>query len=581
MPILISLLLCLLLCGCAPATAEITEVSPPVTLAADVLEYGGCRVSGYTLEGSPVLFPMEEGWLLVSEEGELTLLSEDLTILATAQWGGEEDMTPFRAWDTAAGIVCYDHSQRQLLFFTEELTESRRVALPQNITAPPVVSEDGESIYYAIPGALYRWDLTSGIRRRIQELDTEELTLVALHRDDSILQCDTKEKSLFFHTEDGHLCHSTVSPIRLTTRGEDHYAVFTSGLLKRMVFGSEAGTMGLYPEDLSAEGYFLPESRLAVTRSGQQLEVYDLDNGQKQDWMTLEPGHTLQSLHSGGEGMVVLLVSDGEKSLLLYWSPDPASGGESYLEAYVPDDQSENAEMALCRDYARELAERFGITIHIGKEAAACSPWDYQFQPELQTPVILRMLTALADSLSRFPETVLQDTAAQFDSLHLCLVRSIAGQKGNTSLDTATGLQFFHGKNAYLAIAASDYAGQSLYHELFHVMETRILSTSNALDDWDRHNPAGFSYALDYGSTADRSVYLSGQHRAFIDHYSMSYPKEDRARIFEYAVLPDQEGTFRSDIMQEKLKAICTGLREAYGLKQYEGELLWEQYLDS
>lgn len=581
MPILIPFLLCLLLCGCAPASAEITEASPPVTLAADILEYGGRRVSGYTLEGSPVLFSMEDGWLLVSAEGELTLLTDDLTIQATAQWGGEKEMDSFRVWDTAAGIACYDHGQRQLLFFTEELTESRRVTLPQNITSPPVVSEDGESIYYAIPGALYRWDLTSGIRRRIQELDTEDLTLVALHRDDSILQCDTKEKSLFFHTEDGRLCHSTVSPIRLTTRGEEYYAVFSSGLLKRMVFGSDSGVMGLYPEDLSAEGYFLPESRLAITRSGQQLEVYDLDNGQNRDGMTLEPGHTLQSLHSGGEGTVVLLIADGETSLLLFWQPDMASGGESYLEDYFPDDQSENVQMALCRDYARELEERFGIAIHIGKEAAACSPWDYQFQPELQTPVILRMLTVLADSLSQFPESVLRDTATQFDSLQLCLVRTIAGQKGDSSLDAATGLQFFDGKNAYLAIAASNYAGQSLYHELFHVMETRIFSTSNALDDWDQHNPAGFSYALDYGSNADRSVYLSGQHRAFVDHYSMSYPKEDRARIFEYAILPNQEGLFQSDSMQEKLKAICTGIREAYGLEKYEEELLWEQYLDN
>lgn len=32
--------------------------------------------------------------------------------------------------------------------------------------------------------------------------------------------------------------------------------------------------------------------------------------------------------------------------------------------------------------------------------------------------------------------------------------------------------------------------------------------------------------------------------------------------------------------MQKKLAALCTGIREAYQLEDFEGVLLWEQYLD-
>ena len=59
----------------------------------------------------------------------------------------------------------------------------------------------------------------------------------------------------------------------------------------------------------------------------------------------------------------------------------------------------------------------------------------------------------------------------------------------------------------------------------------------------------------------------------------MSYPKEDRARIFEYAMLPGKESLFQTEVMQKKLQTVCTGLREAYDLE--DSPCLWEQYLKS
>ena len=60
----------------------------------------------------------------------------------------------------------------------------------------------------------------------------------------------------------------------------------------------------------------------------------------------------------------------------------------------------------------------------------------------------------------------------------------------------------------------------------------------------------------------------------------MSFPKEDRARIMEYAMLPGNEELFRPQLMQAKLKALCDGIREAYGLEKAEETFLWEQYLE-
>jgi len=130
-----------------------------------------------------------------------------------------------------------------------------------------------------------------------------------------------------------------------------------------------------------------------------------------------------------------------------------------------------------------------------------------------------------------------------------------------------------------VVIATGKYAQQALYHEFYHVMETHILAESTALDTWENLNPAGFSYNDGYGTQQDADIYLRGQTRAFVDSYSMSYPKEDRARIFEYATLSGTGDIFRSEYMQRKLTAVCTAIRGAYRMKQVADVLPWEQYL--
>jgi len=44
-------------------------------------------------------------------------------------------------------------------------------------------------------------------------------------------------------------------------------------------------------------------------------------------------------------------------------------------------------------------------------------------------------------------------------------------------------------------------------------------------------------------------------------------------------MLPGNEALFQSDAMQRKLKALCDGIREAYGLRESPETFLWEQYL--
>ena len=139
------------------------------------------------------------------------------------------------------------------------------------------------------------------------------------------------------------------------------------------------------------------------------------------------------------------------------------------------------------------------------------------------------------------------------------------------------GLQYWdENSNTYLCLAANqEQFIQTACRELFHIIDSRVLTFCKAYDDWNKLNPKGFSY----GSSAASYQWLDGPERAFPDAASMTYPKEDRARIMAYSMMRGNESVFESDTMQKKLRQLCLGIREAFGLKKSTDTFLWEQYL--
>jgi hypothetical protein len=66
---------------------------------------------------------------------------------------------------------------------------------------------------------------------------------------------------------------------------------------------------------------------------------------------------------------------------------------------------------------------------------------------------------------------------------------------------------------------------------------------------------------------------------SILDEWDAADPVSDRAMIFQYAMTPDQGDYFADDYAQLKLKQLCKAIRYAFDLREYEGVLLWEQYL--
>ena len=276
--------------------------------------------------------------------------------------------------------------------------------------------------------------------------------------------------------------------------------------------------------------------------------------------------------------MYLLLMREG-RTCIAVWEYSLSPVQEDTIYSYPRPDTG----LSSAKEKASQLSSTYGITILVG-EAAALENRDYILEAETREPMLLHTLDRLEAALSRYPEGFFVTTAGGTASgrITLCITRSIQGSPMSGRLESFSGCQFWEEENAYMAIACGSYVEEVFHREFFHVMDNFILSRSKAYYEWEKLNPKGFAYDYDYAlnATRDGSEYLEDTTRSFIDTFSMSFPKEDRARVMEYACMPGNEPYFISDTMQKKLRAMCEGIREAYDLEAYSEPLLWEQYLE-
>ena len=293
------------------------------------------------------------------------------------------------------------------------------------------------------------------------------------------------------------------------------------------------------------------------------------------------------TVEESADGWVYFLLYNNDGRPVIYrWDTAAlefaVSDTEVYTGPYYSNQEPDYHGLVWCEYYARTIGDTYGVEVLLWEDANLVQPWDYNFETEYLVPVFKRELDWLNERLANFPEGMLEAAISHFSSLKICLVREIIGSAESGSVSRANGIQFMNGTDAYIVLAAGDTSEKALYHELYHVMETHILGNSIALDQWAKLNPVGFEYDYDYLANAQRdgSEFLQPDTRSFVDTYSMSYPKEDRARIFEYAMTAGNEPLFAASPLQYKLKMLCQGIREAFGLKKSPENFLWEQYLN-
>ena len=605
-------LLILILCGCTGKTQQETTV--PATAGesyTDPTEPAGIYVPGSDPEiytGGTVrchrpdeaccgIRMMGSDLLVFSGEEKTTLTryaGEQLYAIAGTQLSCQ-----IMAEDTAVqigsnGITYYDPDSREVVFLDNDLKEVKRLGMSSDMVGKPVLSANRMLVYYCTSEAVRVYDTTTGLDKLLKTISYPQQSAEELLLNDTVLRCRLVDErgesySIFISVQDGRMVSLVQNDVEAFTNKDMFYASRPEGIQKLLVYGrvGEEPQM-LTPADPFADSWYLEENNALLTATVKQektiLDYYDLSAGLRTASVELPQGiEPCGAEYRGETGEVLVYAIDHAENtpVILAWefAADPVTDDKVYTSSWYTAENPDVVGLDECTRYAQDLGQTYGVEILIWEEAVAHQPEDYTLEKEYQVFAIQSQLETLERALAQFPEGFF---GKQQQKVSICIVRSIQGNGVSGSLEKAQGIQFWENHSPYVVLAAGDQLEGTFYHEFFHVMEGKILSNTIAYYHWEALNPEGFQYFGDYTSylEADMSQYLQEEDRAFIDAYSMCYPKEDRARIMEYACLPGNEDYFQSEIMQNKLRTLCEGIRNAFGLEKYQDALLWEQYLD-
>lgn len=541
---------------------------------------------------------MNDGILLFSGEDvtTLTLLREDANpVMVTLDCYIYSDDVAVRICQD--GLYYFNYSNYEIVHLGPGLQEIARISMPEDAEDSPALSSNGKLAYYFSDDALRCFDLSSGISRLLRVSTFQTQQLCGLHFDDSVLECfvfdGENSEYQFISAATGELLATYDVVPEIETNGDRYFAEY----LEHDSFLNLIGTRGekpqcLEPPQADATIKALLELNSAVAYEtdeyGTDVYYYDLELGTQSSSVWLSGANL--PLHIAADttsGFIWLLAHDRTyNNLALYcWAPQLSPTGDEtcYATPYYTALEPDEAGLAEIAKKAKALGDQYGVRIRVWEDAQEVQPDDYSFEAEYQVPVYEKYLTALETALNTFPEGFLKKLGKSSTNgvLTIALVRGIHSHNEFSSLTTVAGVQFWNDGRIYIAVVLDECIEQNLYHEIFHAIDSYVFTKSNAYDNWEDLNPEEFQYDYDYINNQFREdyQYLEGDSRAFIDMYSMSFPKEDRARVMEYAMMPDNEAYFESEIMQAKLKMICKGIRAAFGLKKYTEPLIWEQYL--
>lgn len=600
------LVLALLLCGCAGEKTELPDnttkstnltqstsstdniVEQITTDAVKTHELGGTGYYGCVAVADKLILMQEIGG-----EGVFSVYQEEpVEFVKEIRLGQGVAPTLEQIQVNEQGISYFDSMSKTMVFLNNDLIEIGRMHLNEDMEGDAFISEAWQMVYYCSEKGIHAMDLQSGISRLLKEQTAfrQEVT-GCFGASGEILRCEVEitegqEKVQLIDANSGSVLHEGQYLNNLITRATHYFLPRNTQGVRRLQFGEEGSHHILWPTETGGDARMLFENHAIVmldTADGKtKLSYYDLETGKRISSITLPDVIEVCGVCGDGEKGLWLLGKDAEEvAALYYWDAQKYSQKDDTIHTamrYTLDNPDTDG-LAIVSKQATALSNKLGVGILIWNDAVNVAPADHVFTAEHSTQIYDHYLPKLEELLSGFPKELL--TQAVGEKLRLALVHEIAGEPMWGSLAQSNSLQYWSDDGPVIALVLDENLEQNFYHGMYHFMETRILSKSSALYEWNTLNPKGFEYDNNYITNQERAdiTYIEGDNRYFIDLFSMSYAKEDRARIFEYACTPGNEELFKSSVLQTKLRRICNGIRTAFEITDTENSFLWEQYL--
>ena len=583
----------LLLAGCSGESKDPTEEEITVPVTEPVSIYmANSSVEQQTSGAVTVYVPERDNYIglaatgtdvvLVSDLSKLTLINGENGQLKNTLKVGETiscQGTDFTA--SEKGISYYRANGLELVFLNTGLQQEAKVEIPKGIDGLPCVSHTNQEVYYCKDKEVRALHMQTGISRLVKTQVCRSIELVESHLDGTMLACkvveeDGSETMLYLDSATGQTIEGAEHLLSLQTGVKEYLAVRKDGMMEQIVFGTTDGQSNALDLDADLTAAFeLGGAYECFQENGALVfRFYDFKTGTLSSEIQLL-GVSEPVAITTDSRYIWFLAEEGSMDILYRWDVSKSQTGNthSYLQPIYTRDNPDTAGLEQCQERAQQIAEKYLVNLHVGKEAIEVNG-NYELVDEYQPESLSLMMDQLEEVLAMFPDKFLKKSLAS-GKLHISLVRSIPGNKDM--------VQFYDNSNAYIVLAAGSNLKNSFLHGAAYIIDSHVLGNSRDYDTWKKLNPSGFDYDYSYYvyQKHEDSEYLVDATRAFADAYGMTFPHEDRCTLFVAAMGEGNESMFQTKTMQAKLKRMCQGIREAYGYEKNGKTYQWEQYLNT
>lgn len=525
--------------------------------------------------------------------GELVLYSgNDLNAVKTLSLGIGVLPKPEQLQISRQGIGYFDSVSSSIVFLNTDLLETGRIHLSEKVLGNTWLTPDWKMAYYCTGKGIFALDLKTGISRCLMEQSAkyQEITGVMGNGEFLRYQFGPTEEEItvqLIKADSGVTAREGDYLNGLITWQNRYFLPQQIGPVFQLRFGRGEDHRVLWPKEATARSVpLLQDDSIVLVQDNESASVltyYDLYTGRRSAEVTLKGITGINSLCADGNGGVWLLGKDVSGNQAFYhWDcrKSALSDGGYYIASFFSEENPDLAGLAQWKQNAAEQSDRLGADFLLWQDAVKLAPEGYTFEGEYMTQAYDKLWPSLEKAMSAFPDGFLS-TASGNGKVKIGLVKNIVGDSLWGNQTNPSVIQFWDGDTPVIVLQMSDHLERDFYHGVSLLIETRVLVKTTSYYEWHKVNPGGFKYDNSYIENLNRvdTALTEGENRYFIDLFSMSYAKEDRASIFEYACMDGNEEYFQSSNIQAKLRRICKGIRNAFGLKQVEETFLWEQYL--
>lgn len=485
------------------------------------------------------------------------------------------------------GMCYYDTQNRTVVLLNQSLEVTKQLQLPPELLGEPLADMKNRRVYYCVENEIRVMDMDTSRSRLLRKENVQEESLEKLCFGGEELLCritgtNGDSYTAFFSTQTGELLGGDKSLLEFSSGENEQFLTRMDGTVEEWLYGGKEGELKLFtPRELPNMGLIPLLDAGGVVCVGHEngkttMDFYDLSTARRTAELEIEKvlmprGFCMQ----GGKIWFLLQREQDSEMLLCCWNLGESKTEDAvqYCAVRVSAEAPDTAALESCKEQARLLGEKYGVDIRLWTDVVA--PETCTLEPEYQALAYGAGLRQLEQALAIYPSGFFEKVCADTSTgvLHICLVRSIS--------DGSQVLQYYHNGDAWIALAIGDAVSTNCHNGIAHVMDTYIYAYSLGYDEWNELNPSGFEY--DYNDYTYRnrteSPYLEGEEQAFVNSRAMSYPREDRAGVFEYALRKKQAELFEKPDMQEKLLTVCLAIRDAFGWKKETATFPWEQYL--